>query len=348
MAALSRTQQGRLAEEVRSGNHRAFERLFGDCRLRLRGYILSWPGMDEAKAAEVEQDVSTKAWAKLAVPVRSGGFDSTRASFLTWVKRYIARPAVLRALSPAGSGVPGKLVRIGAEEAALGSELPDGRARPPHELLIASADDRIRSGAYDWLFLCTFRCGGYPHQQLAFAFSKLVYGSSSHRAIEGSPERVDRMHGDTRLAALLEEFWLAYKRESHVFDAEILCRWKGYLKPVRRRLAMTVGDLMRYYPATARQGLAPIRGARVGETCLSDYCASDQARRSAAISDWCDKVEKRVRRVLRIDPGVPGDELPDLLGRRACRERFEPDCGTRCKLRHACPWGKRRLGRSPT
>jgi hypothetical protein len=90
-------------------------------------------------------------------------------------------------------------------------ELPDEAQPSPDAAEIERERARTFSEAMhlllDWLFRPET---GYPHQQLAFGFAKLLYGKPSPRGLEGDPGRTVSAHGSTRLAKLAEEFRRAY------------------------------------------------------------------------------------------------------------------------------------------
>ena len=95
---------------------------------------------------------------------------------------------------------------------------------------------------------------------------------------------------------------------------ELESRLEESLSPLRKRLPVKVEKLMEKDKASLDQH-QPMAGRVVGKTCLKDYYQRRKGGHTAAIPDWCYKVEDRVRRVLDLGP-------------KAC---------SRCKLRHLSP-----------
>jgi DNA-directed RNA polymerase specialized sigma24 family protein len=149
------------------------------------------------------------------------------------------------------------------------------------------------------------RYGGYPHQQMVFGFSVLLWGVAKRRPkgeadnslrqrpdkvpITGDADRVVREIGPQALAVsstcLLNEL------------GEELCLTQDYLRRVRRpldyRLSLTGEELFARDVSSARQftGLAKRITAAC---CLEDYWGTDPRR---SVSDWTRGVKERVRKI---------------------------------------------------
>jgi hypothetical protein len=192
------------------------------------------------------------------------------------------------------------------------------------------------SSAYSKLFSILFICGGYPHEQLSFAFSKHIYGQPSSRAIEGSSEKLDSDHGDTLLNKLLDEYWQGYSSVSQLEEDE-LEQLLSYLKPVRTRMELKVKELMSLAPA-ALKCYENLQDKKVAKTRLRDYYANLRRPFGDVISDWCYGVEDKIRRKLGIPKGTPSD---DTLERATGDGTADKEC-QRCKLRTVGPCSDRK------
>lgn len=218
----------------------------------------------------------------------------------------------------------------------------DKRPEPMGTLLVRFTEPGmlgVVSDAYSKLFCIVFKCGGYPHEQLSFAFSKHIYGQASSRAIEGSSAKLESKHGDTRLDKLLDEYWQSYISISGLQDEE-LQRLAHCLEPVRLRMGLKVKELMSLAPA-ALKFYARHKNKQVARTCLRDYYANSHRSSSSVISDWCYGVEDKVRRVI----GINKDKLSkDILETVAKSVTDDKECG-RCKLRIVSPCRKQKQGK---
>jgi hypothetical protein len=93
-------------------------------------------------------------------------------------------------------------------------------------------------------------------------------------------------------------------------------RVETFLSPLDDRLPLHLKELFRNDPGSARQlGDTALLEKQAANTCLKNYYSRRGA--SPCISDWCYKVEKRVRDVLQVKNGG--------------------DVCARCKLRHLPP-----------
>jgi len=320
---------GPLVEEARRGNRRAFDEIVRELEKPLKGYILGEIRGDDAAADEIAQDTWVAVWEQMHKSPEEGGYDPGKGAFYTFVINRVAKFKIRQWWSEAGSA------RFRAGEAREVPEPADARQLRPDELLIQQEDLRRRHAAFCELFRLTFLCGGYPHQQLAFGFSRHIYGKESDRGIEGAPARVVQDHGAVPLEALVEAYWDDYRKESQIRDSEGLGQLRECLDPVRARLPLRVGELVRLDPASSRE-LVGVGDRAVGRTQLQDYYSGRAAGAAAAISDWCYQVADRVREVLALTRGTCG----------RCRLRHVPPCQSATAGRSAGTGGEDRAGGS--
>lgn len=335
MADISKEEVALLIERARLGDSKAFDRIVDAYQKALLGHLRARL-QDVDEAADVAQQVWIDAWRDIQKSPAEGGFDPARGtSFYTYllaryaefrVRQSRTRTRKLRAI---GSPLP-------EDESGREAERPDHRELLPDEAAQRAEEAGRLLAVYSEIFRFVFLCGGYPHQQFAFGFSKLIYGTRSARAIEGQPRLLDREHGADPLHALIESFWEAYKRESRIHDAFVLQRFHECLAPVRVRLPLEVGRLMWLDAASCKQ-FGKILRVVVGETCLGDYYADRRGGYTTAISDWCDKVERRLRRVLGIEEAGSEADMASHMAQEQQKGPVKPQGCNRCKLRHVPP-----------
>lgn len=176
------------------------------------------------------------------------------------------------------------------------------------------------------LFEVFVRYGGYPHQQVAFGYSILLWGREKKRPstakqgdessgqsdrarraefsakvpVTGDPDRVVREVGPRRLRPAAGEM-LSEVGHGCGLDGEYLGRVRS---PLEARLGMTGEELFRRDPAS-QERYRDLREREIGATRLEEYYGSDPHR---SVADWTHAVKNRVKKVF-LDPEA-GDRLP--------------------------------------
>jgi len=155
--------------------------------------------------------------------------------------------------------------------------------------------------------------GGYPHQQLAFAFATVLWGkrksdrSALRRTAAGKsarpdkvpitsdPERVVRDLSDRPLGELCAEFRRELALLEDLADRDL----SPAFAPLDYRLQLTAGVLFANDRVSARRA-ADLQDLVVGDTCLNDYYGHDPRK---SVADWIAAVKKRSLKSLtgRID-----------------------------------------------
>jgi hypothetical protein len=194
---------------------------------------------------------------------------------------------------------------------------------------------RLTNSAFLELLRLIFLCGGYPHQQFAFAYSKLIYGLPSHRSIEGAAEKVHLENGDIPFKTLITTFWNAYKSASQL-DAQILQIADHHLDPIRLRLPLEVGKILKFDNASKTQ-FEKLLSKKTGETCLNNYYAGHKGSFTAAIPDWCYKVEKRIRTILTCEKDTSSDDAVGTIIQQKNAASTQPKSCNHCKIKHLPP-----------
>ncbi|MBD3182119.1 hypothetical protein GF312_07495 [Candidatus Poribacteria bacterium] len=219
--------------------------------------------------------------------------------------------------------------------------------RRPDIILLKKEELEMKKRAFMELFRILFLCGGYPHQQLAFAYSKLIYGKSKRRSKEkdssringgmiGSHQETDRKQGHKPLRSLADSFLKDYEPE---LDTKELEKLRNHLKPLYKRLNMRVNSLFADLPnkIDLEEILNILGNNIVGTTCLRDY--SKEGQYTNSISDWCDKIVKSFEIYLNVKirekEEQPRDvyEIVDIVKTSATNPR---NCN-KCKLRNIPP-----------
>jgi DNA-directed RNA polymerase specialized sigma24 family protein len=275
-----------IMAECNRGRDEAFQKLVKAYDPALRSYLRSQVliynlcGFVEsgsqmyAAATSTADELAHDVWTDVLIrESESRGYDRVH-SFYTYLVNVVAMGAVAK-------------VRRQRREGPI-EDLPDEEGEPldgPEPL-----DDAMLA-AFDALFRVLFLCGGYPHQQLAFAYSKVIYGATSKgdRRVEGKSSAVYEEHSDERLNDLASRFWQDFCLRSRASRLD-LEETRQSMAPLYCRLEYTASE------ALARD--VQFTGAPdqvLGTSVLKDYYGTVVGPR--AISDWCDKVGKRVRAV---------------------------------------------------
>ena len=324
-----------LVTAAQAGDPEAFNQLVSSFERALKGFILG--RIPELMKDDVD-DIAQEVWLAVLTRLRLAGgtdaYDPAKGAFYTWlttcrakyiVKQWVTR--VLRRTSRESPASPDENVEERTQEpAGLEEGHPDAIARFEEQL-------RLRLAVFNEVLRLAFLCGGYPHQQLAFGYSKLLYG----RTVQGDSRKVDAQHGHVPLAPLCEDFWRDYCAAVSL-DAEASRRLSDYLAPVRTRAAMFVEDLFKFSPVLLAQ-LRAFHGRVAGTLSFRDHYT--QRGFTTAIPDWCDKVARRVRAVLGLESDAALEETVEELAVRGTEGPLTPRGCQRCKLRDASPCRER-------
>jgi RNA polymerase sigma-70 factor (ECF subfamily) len=173
----------------------------------------------------------------------------------------------------------------------------------PADRLYAEEQARKLEEFYLIILKATFLNGGYPHQILAFSFCKLIFpcitetGKKVSKRVSGYPDRVVNELFDillTELSQLLQKDYLKYsvlhkEEASHIFLI---------LNDIMDR---TLSEIIDGKGDKSTWGLLAEKGLlerSVGTTVMRNYCkdAGDSKNLVARVSDWCYKVQKKVKR----------------------------------------------------
>jgi len=314
-----------LIEAARTGDREAFNHLVQSYHKPLVGFIRG-KGVHEPDCDDVAQEVWTRVWQKIGAGPAEGGYNPEKGSFYTWVAYCFAR---YRIRAWRARERPRRVVAADDPRIEEPTQPPFD---PTHEEQL-----RRRLAAFAELLRVTFLCGGYPHEQLAFGFTKLIYGSRSRRAVEGLPRYVSRRHGAEPLDQLTRTFVDQYASVSEIDDAALAELLPACIEPVRLRSALTVMRLIRPLP----KHLHPIKDECTGQTCLRQYYTGDPDAKGAGtthpITHWCHRVSQKVRRVLGVDDNAdPQEMIEELAGRTTAASPNGRVC-RQCKLRSVPP-----------
>lgn len=303
MPAITDDMIDTYALKAAHGDDGAFDALRQHYRSSLRGYIISHV-LRPINGDDLD-DLEQHIW--LMVHNLIGEYDPEKGSFYTFVKNRVAKWEALH-WNPSR-----KLTWLEDEEEDVRDALLMDAEGNPDYLLDIESLERVRLDAFHLLIKILFLCGGYPHQQMSFAFLKLIYGTGSK--VQGSAAQVIDNHSDTMLCELAREFVVQYKQLSGLNDQEMLRCVESFV-PFGKRLSLTVADLMSS-DKTSKMQNQHIADVKVSRTALKDYYAEKSQKPTAAVSDWGYGVQKKIMSI-----------IADVDASKSCN---------RCKLRYTHP-----------
>lgn len=265
---------------------------------------------------EIVQDTLIRSYQALAV------FDErhTFAQYLFGIARYaVLRQAGARrreiavAWQEGGEATEGETTSLpGADEIPASFAAIAGAGRFPEP------DARVRARHRFRVMLMAFLAhGGYPHQQIAFGFSIMLYGKAkggSRRAADGARRRAEKVEvtGDPdRVVRELTDLSLdrsGVDMRMELEHREILlpCDLEAAFRPLVFRLGLIGRTLFGRDPVSQSQ-FCRLAETRIGETRLADYYGKDPRR---SVADWSKAVKTRVRRYLLSEAEIGRSPLP--------------------------------------
>lgn len=319
MQDLTREQELALIRDMVGGDNNGFERLIGRYLPEIERVVSSrLRRADGHNPDEAVQDVLITAWKALPRYIEAYPF----SSYVFGITREVIR----RRLADRRRDIP---TDWESEESPLSGE-PDPRtyqATTGRLRNLIGVDrfpcpdgERLRSAVLSELLEAFFGYGGYPHQQIAFAYSIILWGkpktSRSTRPasnpgerpsrekvpICGDPDRVVRELSSAPLAESSDELHgeLVSKKSLSPEAAQ-----RVFL-PLDYRLCLKGKELF------ARDGRSAalfghLAGTVVGSSLLEQYFGKD-ARKSVA--DWTERVKMRTREALMGGPDAARSPLP--------------------------------------
>lgn len=268
---------------------------------------------DLSSAEEMVQQTWYRVWRDESEG-RGKGFDPTQGSFFTYVVNRYMKFGPPRARQFDSTNI---------------AQLPAVNEKSPADALVLRENAERRLAAFRELFRLLFLCGGYPHEQLAFAWSKHIYANSAG-AGRGAPKRFDSEQVAKPLTQMTDDYWEAYQSRASLGRAEIatLC---GFLDPMKNRLRLSVDHLFATRSNVLR-ALDELAQKPVGSLCMHTFVTTNMDL-AESISDWCAKVREKVIACLGMDE-------TDEIGSLAADPHTGPPSGCsrrRCKLSHSCP-----------
>jgi len=343
---LSKEEETALVHAARAGNRGAINRLVRSFNHVLVGYMLRnvwWMQPDDAE--DLAQETWKEVLTKIGIPENQGGYSCEKGRFFTWIKNYILDFKIKRHAA--------QRMRYPTAQPSCHEEGEDwiSRLPDPDRTFIPDVNLEIRDElqleierlkrihlAYIELLRILFRCGGYPHQQLAYAFSKLVFGRESDRGTEGSPQRLNREYGTIPLEQLIDLFWKSYCATSNIPE-DILNGSDRLLEPTKCRLEYNIATLF-LLDRASRDRFAHIGAQKTGATTLCDFWEKHKNGFTSAVPDWCYKVRMRIQRSMKVPRDASEtDMLKKLVLDAECENGEDvPEC-SHCRLRHLPPCG---------
>jgi hypothetical protein len=176
-----------------------------------------------------------------------------------------------------------------------------------------AGDDPPFTRTFLEVFAIFLRYGGFPHQQISFGFSILLWGKpkqatsggSAYRAgggvvaekvpVRGDPGRVVREVGPLELARAANEMLEEITRLQRL-DADYVRRVR---RPLDRRLELTGAELFAK-DTTSQKLFRHLLEKVTGGTRLREYFGRDQRR---SVADWTWSLKERIKRAYQ-DPAA--------------------------------------------
>lgn len=301
-----------LVRAALAGDRTAFEALARPHLVPLRHHVRhALRGKTEFDIDEVVQQTLVRAYLALDM------FDPRYrfGQYLFGIAKYIVRRqlcAVPREAAMDWAAAPGAefdLDRLATEAAtrapaALRALAGVERFAPPDACTLDRA-------VFHELLTAVLAHGGYPHQQLAFAFGTVVWGkgkAARPRLPAGARRRPDKVPLTSDPDRVVRELSAVPLRELRHRLAQELATGSepgGEVPPeifaaLDYRLDLSVGALFAADVVSSRRAAA-LSDRRVGGTTLADYYGADPRK---SVADWIGAVKKRALRHLtgRTDP----------------------------------------------
>ena len=316
----SRPDREQVVETIgraRAGSESAYQWLQDRFHLALVGVVAEKTGWEHDHARQAVDEVWKEERTCLLREPGEGGYGATgRGSFhfyvwnhcIPWAKHYERNT---RGGAVEGNDrIPLNPVKVFRDEHRWEPLAgPDGRPRevpvPPKDSAGRTAEEGASSEAMFVLLEVVFLPDiGYPHQQLSFGFSKLIYGRPSKGGgMYGDPTQTVEKHAVVDFAVLTADFASAYAGLIVLTPADE-ARIQDALEPLRARLPATVAEMVRGDGESEEQ-CAGFAGRPVGETRLEDYFAAWNGNGVTAVTNWSNRVKERVKRWLRARGPTP-------------------------------------------
>jgi len=254
-------------------------------------------GNGRANAEEIAQEVWLEAWQRNELSPGEGGYDS-QWSFYTYLIKCIAQYRIMEWNKKHNKDEKNLLwVNWKDERETDNTNVID--TDDPQAMLLRIEDLReeliTRYKTYGVLFYLLFLCGGYPHQQLSFAYSKLLYGRKTPRGFDGDADKTARIHGKSTLYALYKRFLSEYHSQGN-FPRETRKQHEEYIKPLEERLNYVIERLTERDKNSYRL-FRYLHGEEAGSIALEQYYVQNK-KGYAAIHDWSNKVKDRIKNIV--------------------------------------------------
>jgi DNA-directed RNA polymerase specialized sigma24 family protein len=282
----------------------------------LRGFDVSYQD-----AEDIAQIVWLEVSERMDRPPAEGGFDPGIGGFYTWITRCVAWSKVLDWKRKERKRRKRTLTISGEQEQQIKDTRPTFDEAKLYQMHMVFCE----------LFRLLFLCGGYPHEQLAYGFAKLIYGKPSHRSIEARAANVDTDYGDKELQTVVGCFMSKYSASSGLIGVHGFLRVS--LRHLHCRMEYKVEELIR----NLAKELKRIQNTVIADTCFRDYYIKVSDRDTHPTSDWFYRVEEKLRRILGIEKGVGLDKGVEQVDWSAQRDPGKMHVCGRCKLRTVEP-----------
>lgn len=274
---LTLEEQKQLSKEACKGDKRAQDKIYTAYHKAVFGYIRG------RSAQEVDaENISQQVWMQVLANKGICNYKSALGALYT----FLWRIAHSRLIDYYRQYKKFYWVQIIENEVPDEEGIQDDSSGKNEDCIDLSliADSQIDpeeelNSAYKIVLEQLFRNGGYPHQIIVFAFSKLI----DH----WKPQKIIKELSGIPLRQLCKRLYQDYLAESNLPEEEIISCFSYLEQSMERSVGEIITD-----PAS-RDKLKSYLDKSIGDTLLKDYFGKDT---SHSISDWCDKVKKRLAR----------------------------------------------------
>jgi RNA polymerase sigma factor (sigma-70 family) len=304
-------------DAARRGDSDAFGELVRPYLPTLRARARRAAGFSGCDAGEIVQEALLRTYAS----IENYQPEYTFAQFLFGIARYAALHVARSHRRSSSGGWDDDLVA----ERDLLAEV-DGNQIPPefHELAgagrFADPDARVQARHRRLAILAVLlEVGGYPHQQLSFGFSIMIWGRAKRPArrgpsvrrradkveVTGDPNRVVRELGSRPLGELARDFRVELAVRQSLDPASL----DDAFAPLDQRLALRGHELFAG-DRCGRLRSAGLDDVKIEASTLSQYFGPQPER---SVAEWSRLVKDRVRRHF-LAVGPPSGSLSQGFG----------------------------------
>lgn len=275
-------KQEKLIKAVRDGSEDAFAELKSELRIPVVAKMRTW-----IKNTRDVNDLFITTWLKVREEIcRYDPALSTPLTFVLTIAEREARDLCLRGRK---------------KESYLEDEKIDLRDtsldKEPQAGLLKKETGKQLNTFYMHLLELTLTNGGYPHQILAFMYSKVIFPCVERKSkrASGYPEKVVSELFDIYLKELSLKLENEYRKYSFLAEEQVAYIFKPFHYKITRPLKDILHEKTDFYTWNTIKQKGYLNEA-AGNTIMRHYCRNetDSGYLTGMVTNWCYKVRKRV------------------------------------------------------